>query len=59
MVNSKGSDYHGVWKKGEKWNAYITINGEEKHLGSFKIEEHAAIAYLLAKCEVKLNNEEI
>lgn len=58
MVNNKGSDYHGVWKAGKEWGAYITIKGEQKHLGNFKIEEHAAIAYLLAKCEAKLNNEE-
>ena len=47
MVNSKGSDYHGVWKAGNEWGAYITVKGEHKHLGNFKIEEHAAIAYLL------------
>lgn len=38
MVNNKGSDYHGVWKAGKEWCAYITIKGEQKHLGNFKID---------------------
>ena len=28
MVNSKGSDYPGVWKEGEKWGSYIMIKGK-------------------------------
>ena len=59
MGNGKGSIYPGVWKEGNKWSAYIRIKGENKNLGTFRIEEHAAIAYLLAKTEAKLNNEEI
>ncbi len=57
MVNSKGSEYHGVWKEGNMWSAYITIKGEQKKLGTFKIEENAAISYLIAKMEAKLNEE--
>ena len=57
MSNGKGSIYPGVWKNDEGWGAYITIKGEQKHIGTFKIEENAAIAYLIAKSEAKLNDE--
>ncbi|MDP3035686.1 MAG: hypothetical protein Q8M97_11370 [Methanobacteriaceae archaeon] len=57
MVNSKGSEYPGVWKEGEEWGSYIMIKGENIHLGDFKIEEHAAMAYLMAKSESKLKKD--
>lgn len=38
MVNTKGSEYPGVYKEDEGWSTYITINGEQKCLGVFKIE---------------------
>ncbi|MDP2836368.1 MAG: hypothetical protein Q8N97_05245 [Methanobacteriaceae archaeon] len=59
MVNSKGSEYPGVYKEDEGWSAYITINGEQKCLGVFKIEENAAITYLVAKSEAKLKNKKV
>lgn len=37
-----------------KIGAYIRIKGKKKNLRLFKIEERAAIAYLLAKSEEKL-----
>lgn len=58
MGKGKQSKYPGVWKGNERWNAWITINGEDKLLGTFKLEEHAAIAYLLAKSEIKLKEEQ-
>ena len=41
------SQYKGVsWHKiAKKWKAQIRINGKDKHLGLFKIEEDAALAY--------------
>jgi hypothetical protein len=59
MEKDKGSIYHGVYKEDKGWGAYITIKGEEKYLGNFISEENAAIAYLIAKSEVKLKGEEI
>lgn len=58
MGKGKQSKYPGVWKWKEGWNAWITIKGEDKLLGTFKLEEHAAIVYLLAKSEIKLKEEE-
>ena len=57
MASSKGSDYPGVWKKDGYWSAHITIKGKQKHLGRYKIEEHAAMAYILAKLEAKQIDE--
>lgn len=57
MSNGKGSEYKGVWKQKDGWSAHIMVKGEKKYLGTYKIEEHAAIAYLLAKSEAKLNDE--
>ena len=54
---SKGSKYPGVWKDGEKWSAIIDIDNEQLFLGTFKMEEHAAIAYLMAKAESKLEKQ--
>lgn len=38
------SEYIGVYKSGNKWNAEIIINGEHKYLGSFDREHDAALA---------------
>lgn len=38
------SKYFGVSKTGEKWHAYIKINGKTKHLGNYKSEIEAARA---------------
>ncbi len=47
------SKYLGVcWnKKANKWIAYITSNVKSKHLGYFKVEKEAAIAYNNAAVE--------
>jgi hypothetical protein len=54
-VSNKGSSskYPGVsWhKRDQKWQARITINGKEKHLGYFDTEEAAHAAYCKAKAE--------
>lgn len=43
------SKYLGVsWDRG-RWRAGIAVNGKNKHLGRFKVEEDAAEAYRLAK----------
>lgn len=44
------SRFSGVtWCKNDKiWRAKISINGKQKHLGTFKIEEDAHEAYLQA-----------
>ncbi len=54
---SKDSKYPGVTRKGDKWAAYITMDGVEVLLGNFISEEHAAMAYLIAKMEMKLQKE--
>ena len=41
----KGVNFH---KQRGKWQARITIDGKQKYLGSFKIEELAALAYDMA-----------
>lgn len=57
MASSKGSDYPGVWKVDGGFSAHIMVKGEKKYLGTYKIEEHAAMAYILAKLEAKLNEQ--
>ena len=57
MSNGKGSNYPGVWREDDGWSAIIRIKGERIYLGTFKIEENAAITYLIAKSEAKLNDE--
>lgn len=38
------------WQKSiQKWRAYLTVDGERKHLGYFVKEEDARKAYLVAK----------
>lgn len=39
------SKHLGVHQHCEKWQSAININGKKVHLGSFKTEEEAAIAY--------------
>jgi len=48
------SKYKGVsWNKGnQKWVAYITVNGRNKHLGCFKDQESAAMAYNRASVDL-------
>ena len=47
--NGKVTSLHkGVSKILNRWRARITINGITKHLGMFKSEEDAAIAYNIA-----------
>ncbi len=49
------SEYKGVsfYKAGNKWSAYITINGKRKHLGYYHTELEAYKARLKAKKEQK------
>jgi len=44
--NCKGYTWH---KSRNKWRAQITVNGKNKHLGYFILEEDARNAYLEAK----------
>ncbi|KAK3287254.1 hypothetical protein CYMTET_5231 [Cymbomonas tetramitiformis] len=46
-TTAQTSSYWGVsWhKQSSRWRAYITINGTQKHLGSFDVEERAAQAH--------------
>ena len=47
---TNGSGLRGVrfHKRAQKWNARITINGEEVHLGLFRTKEDAYATYLAA-----------
>ncbi len=45
------SKYKGVAKRGDKWMAYIEINGKRKYLGVFDTEFDAACARLKAEQE--------
>lgn len=57
-VKEYTSKYIGVSKKrkSDKWCAFITINGKNKNLGTFKTQERASTAYELAL--LQLNNLE-
>ena len=44
--NCKGYTWN---KQKQKWRAYITVNGKQKHLGYFDLEEDAKNARLAAK----------
>jgi hypothetical protein len=50
---TSSSQYKGVsWnKKKNNWHSYIKFNGKQKHLGFFKTEEEAALAYNLKATE--------
>jgi hypothetical protein len=37
--------YRGIWKKGNRWIARITVDLKGRYLGSFKTGEEAAAAY--------------
>ena len=46
QVSGKGlSNYKGVSRSKTSWTAQITVNNKKLHLGSFKTEEEAALAY--------------
>lgn len=40
-----GSQYKGVNRCGRKWRAVIRVDGQQVHLGYFRVEEEAAKAY--------------
>lgn len=45
-VSGKGlSKYKGVSKSGNSWTAQITLNNKKIHIGCYKSEEEAALAY--------------
>lgn len=45
-VKGKTSQFKGVcWYRATKWQAYITVSGNRRHLGYFDAEEDAARAY--------------
>jgi hypothetical protein len=39
------SGFKGVHRQGNRWVARIRVDGEQKHLGSFRTPEEAARAY--------------
>ena len=43
-----GSIYKGVTKRGNLYTSYVTRKGVKKFIGSFKDEEHAAVAIATA-----------
>lgn len=45
MYKNGTSKYKGVGFKGNKWRARISVNKKQIHLGVFKSQEDAAIAY--------------
>jgi hypothetical protein len=45
-TSAKGYSWH---KRQLKWSAFIMIDGVQKHLGTFDLEEDAAKAYQVAK----------
>jgi len=57
LQNSKSqnpkSGYRGVFAKGEKWEAAITINGKPVHIGTFKTAEEAHKAYREKSIELR------
>ena len=54
-LNNKTSKYVGVcwYKSRKKWRALIRINGKQKHLGFFNVEEEAAEVYRQAVNNLK------
>jgi len=50
---SHASQFPGVWKKGNKWRACMSVNNKTVHLGSFDTEAEAAAAALAARKERK------
>lgn len=51
------SKYTGVCRHGEKWMAYIDINGKRRYLGKHSSEEQAANAYKKALTSYQLTNK--
>lgn len=45
------SGYKGVSYYHDRWRAYITVDGRQKHLGTFPTKEAAALAYNVAAAE--------
>lgn len=43
------SQFLGVYRRRDKWQASIRVNGKSRHLGTFKTEELARSAYLSEK----------
>jgi hypothetical protein len=46
------SKYKGVWLESKKWRAAITKRGKRIHLGRYKTEQEAAMAYDFAAKEL-------
>jgi hypothetical protein len=49
--SSVTSRFKGVFRKGNRWCAYIRVAGKARHLGYFAQEEDAAAAYSVARLE--------
>jgi hypothetical protein len=47
--NAMNKPCRGIRKLHNKWQAYITMDGKQKHLGMFKTEEEALRARRLAE----------
>ena len=52
IPSNNTTGYRGVYKKGNKWVARISINGKDNHLGSFERIEEAAEARQLKEIEI-------
>lgn len=45
IFESNSSGYRGVCRYGEKWQAYLNVDGARRHIGTFESKEEAASAY--------------
>lgn len=53
--NQFNSNRSGIDLNGRKWRARIIVDGQYKHLGQFRTEEEAKIAYEKAKAQALAN----